>query len=89
MTLANTQEVLYIANRSGNRPSHENSALYFDMAIKQCRDAGFGEVLLRGDTDFALTENFDRWDEDKVKFVFGNDAKPNLVKIAEFLENAA
>jgi len=89
VTLANTQEVLYIANRSGNRPSHEGSALYFDMAIKQCRDAGFNEVLLRGDTDFALTENFDRWDDGKVKFVFGYDAKPNLVAIAESLENAA
>jgi predicted ATPase len=89
VTLANTREVLYIANRSGNRPSHEGAALYFDMAIKQCRDAGFKEVFLRGDTDFALTENFDRWDNDKVKFVFGYDAKPNLVVIAESLEKDA
>ncbi len=41
VTLANTREVLYIANRSGNRPSHEGAAFYFDMAVKQCRDAGF------------------------------------------------
>jgi hypothetical protein len=86
VTLANTREVLYIANRSGNRPSHEGSAFYFDLAVKQCRDAGFRQVLLRGDTDFALTENFDRWDADGVKFVFGYDAKPNLVEIAQSLE---
>ena len=30
MTLANTREVLYLANRSGNRPSHEDAAGYFD-----------------------------------------------------------
>ncbi len=89
VTLANTREVLYIANRSGNRPSHEGAAFYFDMAVKQCRDAGFKEVFLRGDTDFALTDNFDRWDNDKVKFVFGYDAKPNLVAIAESLEKDA
>lgn len=89
VTLANTREVLYIANRSGNRPSHENSAFYFDLAVKQCRDAGFESVLLRGDTDFALTENFDRWDDDKVGFVFGYDAKPNLVAIADSLPKEA
>lgn len=27
VTLANTREVLYLANRSGNRPSHENAAV--------------------------------------------------------------
>lgn len=85
VTLANTREVLYIANRGGSCASHEGSPFYFDLAIQQCRNAGFGEVLLRGDTDFALTENFDRWHEDNVKFVFGYDAKPNLIKIAESL----
>ena len=42
-------------------------------------------MLLRGDTDFSLTANFDRWDDD-VKFVFGYDAKPNLIQIAESLK---
>jgi hypothetical protein len=88
VTLANTQEVLYIENRSGNRPSHEHSGFYFDRSIELCRRGGFKEILLRGDTDFSLTENFDRWDDDQIKFVFGYDAKPNLVNIAETLENA-
>lgn len=87
--IANTREPLYIVNRSGNRPSHENSAFYFDLAAERCRSAGFRKVVLRGDTDFALTENFDRWDDDDVEFVFGIDAMPNLVEIAEHLDESA
>jgi hypothetical protein len=89
VTLAETREVLYLANRSGNRPSHENAAFYFDLAIDECRRAGFRKIVLRGDTDFALTENFDRWDQSGVEFVFGLDAMPNLVEKAESLDNSA
>jgi hypothetical protein len=46
----------------------------FDQAIALCREAGFGDVLLRGDNDFSLTGEFDRWDSDGVRFVFGYDA---------------
>lgn len=89
VSLAETQEVLYLANRSGNRPSHENAAFYFDLAIDQCRRAGFRKIRLRGDTDFSLTENFDRWDQGGVEFVFGLDAMPNLAEIAENLDQSA
>lgn len=89
VTLANTQEPLYIVNRSGNRPSHEDAPFFIDRAIELCRKSGFRKIVVRGDTDFALTENFDRWTEQKVEFVFGLDAMPNLVEIAERLENAA
>ena len=89
VTLANTREPLFIVNRSGNRPSHENAAFYFDRAIAECREGGFRKVILRGDTDFSLTENFDRWNDDDVEFVFGVDAMPNLVKIADSLEESA
>jgi hypothetical protein len=89
VTLANTREPLFIVNRSGNRPSHEGSAFYFDLAVDRCRKAGFRKVVLRGDTDFALTENFDRWTDDGVEFVFGIDAMPNLVEIAENLDKSA
>lgn len=78
VTLANTGEVLYIANRSGNRPSHEGAAAYFDRAVALCREGGFEDVLLRGDTDFSLTANFDRWDDDGVRFVFGYDANATM-----------
>ncbi|MGC9420661.1 MAG: IS1380 family transposase [Rhodovulum sp.] len=83
VSLANTQEPLFILNRSGNRPSHEGAPKYFDAAITLCREAGFREVMLRGDTDFSLTKNFDRWDTDGVKFVFGFDAKENMISRAQ------
>lgn len=86
VTLANTGEPLYLVNRSGNRPSHEHAALFIDLAIDLCRKAGFRKIIVRGDTDFALTEYFDRWTDDGVEFVFGIDKMPNLVEIAESLE---
>ena len=83
VSLANTGEVLYIANRSGNRPSHEAAAAYYDRAIALCRRGGFADVLLRGDTDFSLTANFDRWDDDGVRFVLGYDASRTMKDYAE------
>lgn len=74
VSLANTAEPLFLYNRSGNRPSHEGAIGYFDKAIALCRNAGFKDILLRGDTDFSLTSAFDKWDDDKVRFIFGNDA---------------
>ena len=89
VTLANTGEPLYIVNRSGNRPSHEQAPFYIDMAIERCRQAGFRKIVVRGDTDFALTEHFDRWSAEGVEFVFGVDAMKNLVGIADSLEKDA
>lgn len=76
---------MYLVNRSGNRPSHEGAAQRFDRAIERCRQAGFRRILLRGDTDFTQTRDLDRWDADGVHFIFGVDARPNLVKMAESL----
>ena len=53
VSLANTREPLYLLNRPGNRPSHENAAEYLDNSIALCRGAGFQSILLRGDTDFT------------------------------------
>lgn len=89
ISLANTAEVLFLMNRSGNRPSHEGAAGYFDKAIKLCREAGFKKILLRGDTDFTQTRELDRWDDDGVEFIFGIDAMRNLVEFAESLEKTA
>ena len=83
VSLANTKEPLYFKEFGANRPSHEGAADLLDRAIALVRKAGFEEVLLRGDTDYALTKNFDRFDADGVKFVFGYDAKTNLVERAE------
>jgi hypothetical protein len=87
LTLANTGEVLSIINRSGNRPSHEGAAEQVDRCLAVCFRGGFQQVLLRGDTDFSQTHHLDRWTADpRVRFIYGYDAMPNLVKIAEDLE---
>ncbi len=84
LTLANTGEVLGLVNRSGNRPSHEGAAAEVDRALAVCFRGGFHQVWLRGDTDFSQTEHLDRWHADaRVRFVFGYDAAPNLVALAE------
>ena len=66
LSLANTGEPLYVVNRSGNRPSHEQAAYYFDRAIALCRRAGFQKLRLRGDTDFTLMlPEEGRWQESR------------------------
>lgn len=89
VSLENTGQPLFIVNRSGNRPSHEGAAPVYDLAVALCREAGFTDVLLRGDTDFALTGSFDRWSADGVRFVFGFDARANLIEKAENLNESA
>lgn len=83
VSLANTQEPLYLYNRSGNRPSQEGAAEYMDRAVDLCRDGGFEKVTLRGDTAFSLTWHFDAWDDDGVRFIFSYDATKNLREIAD------
>jgi hypothetical protein len=80
---------LYLVNRSGNRPSHEDAATYLNRAVELCRRAGFRKIRLRGDTDFSQTEHLDGWDADGVTFVFGIDAMANLYELAENLPKSA
>jgi hypothetical protein len=90
VSLANTQEPLYLCNRSGNRPSHEGAAGYLDRAADLCRVAGFKAIRLRGDTDFSQTVHLDRWDDQTdLAFVFGIDARANLVARAVELPKSA
>src|SRR5450631_777559 len=86
VSLANTKEPLYLGLLGANRPSHEGVIDYYDRAIALCRQAGFTAIRLRGDTDFSLTTELDRWDQDGVRFVFGYDAKANLIQQAESVE---
>jgi hypothetical protein len=88
VSLANTKEPLFLAQHGANRPSHDGVVDYFDRSIALCREAGFKEVRLRGDTDYALTGEFDRFDDDGVRFVFGYDAMPNLIERAEDEDDA-
>ena len=50
------------------------------------RRAGFKSILFRGDTDFTQTSELDRWDDaGDIRFIFGINAMPNLINIAETL----
>jgi hypothetical protein len=86
LSVANTREVLYVVNRPGNVPSHTDAAPWIDKAIDQL-DPHVERICVRGDTDFSLTANFDRWAE-RVDFLFGMDANRALVGRAEALEEA-
>jgi len=90
ISLANTKEPLYLVNRPGNRPSHEDADVYLDKAVALCRAAGFKSILLRGDTDFTQTWKLDKWDKaGDVRFIFGADAHRSTVARAESLPQAA
>lgn len=89
VSLANTGEILSIVNRSGNRPSHEGAAAEIDRAIRVCREGGFRQVLVRGDTDFTQTKHLDRWDGDGVQFIFGADVTAKLHMLADDLPAGA
>lgn len=89
ISLANTQEPLFLENRPGSRPSHEGSVPYLDRAIELCREAGFRKITLRGDTDFSSTTELDRWNADGVGFLFGYDCTVGLAERAERLPQAS
>ena len=88
VSLANTKEVLYLVNRPGNVPSHDGFVPWVDRAIDLVRPHA-KSIFLRGDTDFSHTAHFDRWTDSGVTFVFGMDANPTLVKVAEGLSEAS
>ena len=87
VSLANTKEVLYLVNRPANVPSHQGASAWIDRAIELVEPHA-GSICLRGDTDFSLTANFDRWAE-RVDFVFGMDANASFVARAEALPPAS
>ena len=80
VSLANTREVLYVVNRSGNAPSHLNAAKWMDDSLDLVSNC-FEKIYVRGDTDFSPTTHFDKWDK-RCTFIFGMDARKNLVKLA-------
>src|SRR3546814_17260088 len=61
---------------------------WIDRAIKLVAPYA-GQITLRGDTDFTLTAELDRWDGQGVKFIFGLDAHAKVVNLAEALPQAA
>jgi hypothetical protein len=87
VTLANAREVLFLVNRPGNAPSHQDAAAWIDKAIDLVTPHA-PRVCVRGDTDFSLTAHLDRW-ADRVDFVFGMDANAALTRIADGLDASA
>src|SRR5262249_35428927 len=85
VSLANTQEPVYLVNRSGNRPSAEGAGERVDQAHALCRAAGFRRITFRGDTDFSQTAHLDRWAAAGVRFICGYDARANLIREADAL----
>lgn len=84
VSLANTREVLYLVNRPGNAPSHQDSVQWIDRAVALVRPVA-GRVTLRGDTAFTHTGQLDRWDDEGLGFVLGMSAHPKVVRLAEEL----
>jgi Transposase DDE domain group 1 len=90
VSLANTAEPLYLVNRSGNRPSHEQADVYLDKAFALVRRAGFLTIFVRGDCDFSQTKHLDRWDAPgDIRFLFGMDASDTLTALADALPATA
>jgi len=89
LTLANTQEVLFIANRPGNRPSHDNAFHWIKKSVDLVRAGDFEKIRLRGDTAFSVTSQFDYWTDSDVEFVFGIDSQPTFVNRAKDLPKSA
>jgi hypothetical protein len=87
VSLANTREELFLVNRPGNAPSHQDAAGWIDKAIDLVEPHA-PRVCVRGDTDFSLTEHLDRWAQ-RVDFVFGMDNNTALRRIADGLEASA
>jgi hypothetical protein len=85
VSLSNTGEPLYLYNRSGNCSSAKDASYYLDKAAELCHIAGFRKIHFRGDTDFSQSKYLDGWDEEGIGFVFGINAMPNLINIAENL----
>lgn len=79
VSLANTKEVLYVVNRSGNAPSHQDSVEWIDRAVALVWPVA-GKITPRGDTDFSHTAQLDRWDDQALKFILGLDAHPKVVR---------
>jgi hypothetical protein len=88
VSLGNTKEVLYAVNRPGNVTSHDGCVPWIDRAIALVR-ARAKQITLRGDTDYTLTGELDRWDKEGIRFILGMDAHTKVTGLAQALPEAA
>lgn len=83
VTLANTREPLRLINQAGNDNSVEAAGEALDEQAKACREAGFRDILMRGDTAFSFATRLDGWDDEDFRFIFGYSAHKNLKSRAQ------
>jgi len=88
VSLANTDEVLYLCNRPGNAASHTGSVEWIDRAVDLVGLVA-GTVTIRGDTGFTHTAQLDRWHAQGRFFILGMDAHPKVVHLAQALPQSA
>ena len=88
VSLAKTGEPLFVVNRPGSAVSHLGAAPWMDRALELVEPI-FDGVYFRGDTDFSLTANFDKWHGRGAQFIFGYDAIKPLVARAQALPDEA
>ena len=62
-------------------PCERDTVGYVSIQISACA----GEITLRGDTDFTLSAELDRWISQGIKFLVRIDAILKVVKLAEAL----
>ena len=86
ISLANTKEVLYLVNHPGNMPGHTDAAQWIDQAIALVQPHA-ERLCLRGDTEFYLTLNFNRWAQD-ADFLFGVDCNAAMRSRAQALDES-
>lgn len=89
VTLSNTQEILFLENRPGSRPSNEGAAALLNRAASLVTRGGFRRTTFRGDTDFSQTAFLDGWNREGIEFVFGYAAYGNLEEQADSLPASA
>ena len=77
-----------MVNRPGNVVSHEGCVPWIDRAIEWLGPHA-DQITLRGDTDFTLSAELDRWDSQDIKFLFGMGAHRKVVRRAEALPKEA
>lgn len=87
VSLANTNEVLYLVNRPGNAASSQGAGQWIDRAIDLVAD-DFKTVWVRGDSAFPSARHLDRWDQ-RAYFVFSFAAYSNMIPLAEQLPREA
>lgn len=87
LSVANTKAVWSVVNRPGHAPSHQGAATWIDKALAHLAPYA-PRLCMRGDTDFSLTTQFDRWAE-QADFIFGMDSTSTLRTRAEALSEGA